>query len=50
MRLQEGDRVFVALRGTCSNCPSAEVTLRHSVEQKLKEFVSEGIEVVEVKR
>lgn len=46
----EGSRVFVALRGTCSNCPSAGITLRYSVEQKLREFVSEGIEVVEVKQ
>jgi len=44
----EGNRVFVALRGACSNCPSADMTLRYTVEQKLKEFVSEDL-VVEVK-
>jgi NifU-like protein len=44
----EGNRVFVALRGTCSNCPSADLTLRYTVEHKLKEFVSEDL-VVEVK-
>ncbi|MHC4942680.1 MAG: Fe-S cluster assembly protein NifU [Planctomycetota bacterium] len=46
----EGDRVFVALRGTCSNCPSAGVTLRYSVEQKLREFVAETLVVEEVKQ
>lgn len=45
----EGNKVLVALRGTCSNCPSAGITLRYSVEQKLKEFVSDEIEVEEVK-
>ena len=44
----EGNKVIVALRGTCSNCPSAEITLRYSVQQKLREFVSEEIQVVEV--
>ncbi len=45
----EGNKVKVALRGACSSCPSAGVTLRFSVERKLKEFVSEDLEVEEVK-
>jgi NifU-like protein len=45
----EGDRVMVALRGMCSSCPSAELTLKKYVESKLKEFVSEDIVVEEVK-
>jgi len=45
----DGNRVYVALRGTCANCPSAGVTLRYSVEQKLREFVSDEITVEEVK-
>jgi NifU-like protein len=45
----EGDRVMVALRGMCSSCPSAELTLKKYVESKLKEFVSEDISVEEVK-
>ena len=45
----EGNRVYVALRGSCSFCPSAEVTLKQYVEAKLKEFVSSDIEVEEVR-
>ncbi len=44
----EGNKVFVALRGACSNCPSADLTLRFMVEAKLKEFVCDDI-VVEVR-
>ena len=43
------NKVIVALRGACSSCPSAGITLRYSVEQKLKEFVSDDLEVVEEK-
>jgi NifU-like protein len=45
----EGNKVFVALRGKCSFCPSSEVTLKQYVETKLKEFVSDEIEVEEVR-
>lgn len=45
----EGNRVYVALRGKCSFCPSAEVTLKQYVEAKLREFVTEDIEVEEVR-
>jgi NifU-like protein len=45
----EGSKVYVALRGKCSFCPSSEVTLKQYVETKLKEFVSEDIEVEEVR-
>lgn len=45
----EGDKVFVALRGKCSFCPSSDVTLKQYVESKLKEFVSEDLEVEEVR-
>lgn len=45
----EGNKVFVALRGKCSFCPSSEVTLKQYVESKLKEFVSEDLEVEEVR-
>lgn len=45
----EGNKVYVALRGKCSFCPSSEVTLKQYVESKLKEFVSEDLEVKEVK-
>lgn len=45
----DGNRVFVALRGVCSACPSSGYTLEKYVEAKLREFVSEEIVVVEVK-
>jgi NifU-like protein len=45
----DGNQVLVALRGTCTSCPSSGFTLQNYVEGKLKEFVSDEIEVVEVK-
>ena len=45
----EGNRVYVALRGKCSFCPSSEFTLKQYVEMKLREFVSDDIEVEEVR-
>jgi len=45
----DGSKVFVALRGSCSFCPSAGFTLKQYVESKLKEFVSDDIVVEEVK-
>ncbi len=45
----EGNKVFVALRGKCSFCPSSEVTLKQYVEAKLREFVSDDIVVEEVR-
>jgi len=45
----EGSKVFVALRGKCSFCPSSGVTLKQYVEAKLREFVSDDIVVEEVR-
>jgi NifU-like protein len=45
----EGKKVYVALRGKCSFCPSSEFTLKQYVEMKLREFVSDDIEVEEVR-
>lgn len=45
----DGSKVYVALRGKCSFCPSSEFTLKQYVETKLKEFVSDDIVVEEVK-
>ena len=44
-----GDRVLVALRGTCAGCPSASLTLKGMVEAKLREFVYDSITVEEVR-
>ena len=43
----EGNKVVVALRGLCSNCPSAENTLKEYVEKKLKELISDELIVEE---
>ena len=45
----EGSKVYVALRGKCSFCPSSGFTLKQYVEAKLKEFVSDDIQVEEVR-
>ncbi|MBW2057681.1 MAG: Fe-S cluster assembly protein NifU [Deltaproteobacteria bacterium] len=45
----DGNTVYVALRGTCSFCPSSEFTLKKYVESKLREFVGPDIVVKEVK-
>ncbi len=45
----DGKRVFVALRGSCSNCVLSDVTLRNLVQDRLREFVEEEIVVVEGK-
>lgn len=44
----DGDTVQVKLKGTCSSCKAANVTLKDFVEKKLREFVIPGIEVEEV--
>lgn len=41
----EDNKVIVALRGTCSFCPSADFTLKQYVEAKLKEFVTDDLSV-----
>jgi len=45
----DGNRVFVALRGMCTACPSSGYTLEKYVEARLREFVSDDLVVVEVK-
>jgi len=39
------NKVQVRLQGRCSACPSAGVTLRHTVEDKLREFLSPDLTV-----
>ena len=42
----EGSKVLVTLRGACTACPSSDFTLKGLVQAKLREFVSDDIEVV----
>lgn len=44
-----GDTVSVRLQGKCAGCAIAHQTLEHWIEAKLREKVSAGITVVEVK-
>ena len=40
-----GNNVIVRLTGRCSSCPSAGVTLKYTVQDKLREFVSSELTV-----
>lgn len=44
-----GNRVLVAFRGVCAECPASGVTITAVVEKKLREFVSPAITVEEVR-
>lgn len=44
----EGNKVLVKLRGKCSGCKNAHITLKSFVETMLKEAVDKNIEVIEV--
>lgn len=44
----DGTTVYVSLRGTCTNCPSSQVTLKSGVEARLQEVIDSEIQVVEV--
>lgn len=44
----DGGTVYVSLRGTCTHCPSSQLTLKGGVEARLKEIVDPDIQVVEV--
>jgi len=45
----EGNRVLVAFRGTCAQCPVAGFTMKNVVEAPLREFVSDDLIVEEAK-
>ena len=45
----DGNDVKVRLKGKCAGCGAALQTLKHGVEAKLREKVSGGINVIEVK-
>jgi len=44
----DGTTVYVSLRGTCTHCPSSQLTLKGGVEARLKEIVDPALQVVEV--
>ncbi len=44
----DGSTVYVSLRGTCTQCPSSQLTLKDGVEGRLREIVDPDIRVAEV--
>ena len=44
----DGPTVYVSLRGTCTNCPSSQFTLKEGVQGRLRELVDSEIQVLEV--
>lgn len=44
----DGDRVMVSFRGSCAECPGSKVTLKSTVEVRLREFVTDTLIVEEV--
>ena len=46
----DGGTVYVKLIGTCANCSASELTLKHYVEEKLREFVTPELWVEEVRQ
>jgi NifU-like protein len=44
----DGNTVLVELRGRCASCAASEVTLKHYVESKLREFVTPDLVVEEL--
>lgn len=45
----DNQRVLVRLKGSCSSCQMSQVTLKHYVEEKLRELVTPELVVEEVK-
>ena len=43
-----GDRVLVSLKGACATCAASDITLKHYVESKLRELVTDTLVVEEV--
>lgn len=43
-----GERVLVTLKGACAACAASDITLKHYVESKLRELVSDTLVVEEV--
>ncbi len=44
-----GNTVIVRLKGRCAACPNSKITIRNTVEAKLKECISQDLTVEEVK-
>ncbi|HPJ40234.1 MAG TPA: Fe-S cluster assembly protein NifU [Spirochaetota bacterium] len=45
----DGKKIVVALRGACAHCVVSDVTMKNLVQDKIREFVEDDLEVVEAK-
>ena len=45
----QGTKITVRLQGRCASCPASGATLKHTVEDKLREFISPDITVENVR-
>ena len=43
----DGKKVLLRLKGACSGCPGAQMTLKMGIEQRLKEQIPEFEEVLQ---
>jgi Fe-S cluster biogenesis protein NfuA len=48
MVMIEGKTVFLRLRGACSGCPHAQMTIKNGIERILRESVDEELVVERV--
>lgn len=46
----ENHRLYLHMRGACSGCPSASMTLKDGIEARLKEEIPDLVEVVQTDR
>ncbi|SDL86015.1 NifU family protein [Halarsenatibacter silvermanii] len=46
--VEDDGKVRVRLTGACAGCPMSTMTIKHGIEQALKEHIPEVSEVVEV--
>ena len=46
--VEDDGKVKVRLTGACSGCPMSTMTIKHGIEQALKDNIPEVSEVVEV--
>ena len=44
----KGGIVYLSLQGACSGCPSSTITLKQGIENRLKQFIPDIKEVIEV--
>jgi Fe-S cluster biogenesis protein NfuA len=41
-------KVYIAMQGSCSGCPSSTITLKNGIENMLKYYIPEIVEVIDI--